>query len=295
MLMLMYVEREYAKSGRKPSDAPVAWMPDGNSFLIRSKETLVRDLLPLFFRQSKFSSFTRKLYRWGFRQVNIPRERLPNEIYFGNEAFQRDDKAKLSEMRSITAAGLRREKAAETARQRDQAVSNARAEATNELPGLSELLMPGMRLPVHPPGMQLSALPGFRSPLMPDAGQFHQQSAVHSAMIQQALANAQLQRQLAIQQASRQQNLLALSQVSVRSSVAGLRLGANLGGSVANLPSLSAMQLTQLGLPSALRPAVGYPSSLGLQNAVAERERLQSAVGMLLRSPQPSPQPPPPP
>ena len=69
----------------------ISWQPDGLSFIIRHPEKFTNDVLAIFFKQTKFSSFTRKLYRWGFRQVNrgaptVPAN--PNEpIVFGNDYF----------------------------------------------------------------------------------------------------------------------------------------------------------------------------------------------------------------
>jgi hypothetical protein len=71
---------------------------------------MAKQLLPMFFRQSKFPSFTRKLYRWGFRQVSVVRHSSTNrrDMIFGHEFFQRDNKALMGRMRSVTAAGTRR-------------------------------------------------------------------------------------------------------------------------------------------------------------------------------------------
>ena len=85
----------------------VAWLPDGKSFVIRNPDEFTRQVLPKYFKATKFSSFTRKLYRWGFRQVN--RGIGPDDpIIFGNEFFQRDDMELMKKMRSITAASARK-------------------------------------------------------------------------------------------------------------------------------------------------------------------------------------------
>jgi hypothetical protein len=85
-----------------------AWLPDGKSFVIRNPDEFTRQVLPNFFKATKFSSFTRKLYRWGFRQVN--RGIGPDDpIIFGNEFFQRDDRELMTKMRSITAASTRKQ------------------------------------------------------------------------------------------------------------------------------------------------------------------------------------------
>ncbi|CAB9511560.1 stress transcription factor B-2b [Seminavis robusta] len=88
----------------------IAWLPDGKSFVIRNPDEFTRHVVPKFFKATKFSSFTRKLYRWGFRQVN--RGIGPDDpIIFGNEHFQRDNAEDMSKMRSITAASSRKAEA----------------------------------------------------------------------------------------------------------------------------------------------------------------------------------------
>lgn len=94
----------------KEEGSCIAWLPDGKSFVIRNPDEFTRKVLPKFFKATKFSSFTRKLYRWGFRQVN--RGIGPDDpIIFGNEHFQRDNAEEMSKMRSITAASSRKAEA----------------------------------------------------------------------------------------------------------------------------------------------------------------------------------------
>lgn len=84
-----------------------AWLPEGKSFVVRNPDEFARQVVPKFFKATKFSSFTRKLYRWGFRQIN--RGIGPDDpVIFGNEFFERDNEALMSQMRSITAAGTRK-------------------------------------------------------------------------------------------------------------------------------------------------------------------------------------------
>lgn len=117
MLMMSHVENENSKG--RPIDC-ISWARDGHTFIIRDRKELVDSLMPLFFREGKFSSFTRKLYRWGFRQICIPKglNKKDREIIFGHEHFQRDDKALMFHMRSVTAAGTRRAIAALTSRKK---------------------------------------------------------------------------------------------------------------------------------------------------------------------------------
>lgn len=86
----------------------VAWLSDGQSFVIRHPDEFTRQVLPKYFKATKFSSFTRKLYRWGFRQVN--RGIGPDDpIIFGNEFFQREKAELMAKMRSVTAASARKQ------------------------------------------------------------------------------------------------------------------------------------------------------------------------------------------
>jgi HSF-type DNA-binding len=96
-----------AERQENPDTFCVAWLPDGKSFVIRNTDEFTRTVLPHYFKATKFSSYTRKLYRWGFRQVN--RGIGPDDpIIFGNEYFQRDNAELMTKMRSITAAGTRK-------------------------------------------------------------------------------------------------------------------------------------------------------------------------------------------
>jgi hypothetical protein len=97
----------YADQYKEDKKYCCAWLPEGKSFVIRNPDEFSRHIVPLFFKPTKFSSFTRKLYRWGFRQIN--RGIGPDDpIIFGNEFFDRDNAELMARMRSITAAGARK-------------------------------------------------------------------------------------------------------------------------------------------------------------------------------------------
>jgi len=99
-------------------------MPDGQSFVIWNTKHFISTWLVLFFGQLKFSSFTRKLYRWRFRQVKLRlsvKDGLSQRVMcFGNENFQRDDFSVLFEMRSITAEKCRRQSPIELPKKRHE-------------------------------------------------------------------------------------------------------------------------------------------------------------------------------
>ena len=42
------------------------WLPDGSGFVILNKKRCQKEVLPLYFKLTKYSSFTRRLNRWNF-------------------------------------------------------------------------------------------------------------------------------------------------------------------------------------------------------------------------------------
>jgi hypothetical protein len=100
---------EYAD--QQGSHFPVGWMHDGLSFIIRNESEFIRLVVPKFFKEGlKFSSFKRKLHRWGFRVVmRVKNQSNPNSIIiFRNDHFQRDAIELIKHMRSITPAAGRK-------------------------------------------------------------------------------------------------------------------------------------------------------------------------------------------
>lgn len=64
----------------------VTWLPHGKAFIIYKKKKFAAEILPKFFKQSKFTSFTRKLNRWGFTRVT----RGPETGSYFHKYFLRD-------------------------------------------------------------------------------------------------------------------------------------------------------------------------------------------------------------
>lgn len=117
MLLLIHVETMRSKAGKSVEHEAIAWSADGMSFVVRDKLCLTSFWLPKFFAYGKFSSFTRKLYRWGFRKISTSKNDSSSVVAFGNENFQRDNLDLLSSMKSITASKLRNEILAESSPQ----------------------------------------------------------------------------------------------------------------------------------------------------------------------------------
>lgn len=72
----------------------IAWLPHGKSFVIVDRKTFADEVLPRYFRKSKYTSFTRKLNRWNFARVT----RGPEMGSYHHEYFQRDNESLCTQM-----------------------------------------------------------------------------------------------------------------------------------------------------------------------------------------------------
>lgn len=88
-------------------DFCVRWLEDGKSFIINDPDAFTRKVVPQYFKPTKFSSFTRKLYRWGFRQLNRGMAQ-DDPVIFGNDYFNRNKPELMAKMKSTTAAATRK-------------------------------------------------------------------------------------------------------------------------------------------------------------------------------------------
>ena len=82
------------------NEAIVSWLPHGNAFHIHKKSRLADEVLPKYFKATKFTSFTRKLNRWGFHRV--PRGHESGSYY--HPFFRRDEPEKCLQMTSNASA-----------------------------------------------------------------------------------------------------------------------------------------------------------------------------------------------
>jgi HSF-type DNA-binding len=64
----------------------ISWLPHGFGFVIHKKKVFASDILPFHFKASKFTSFTRKLNRWGFSRM----ARGPETGAYYHKLFVRD-------------------------------------------------------------------------------------------------------------------------------------------------------------------------------------------------------------
>lgn len=242
MLMLQYVESSPSLviSGRTP---PIAWTLEGLAFVVRDREELVKAVLPKFFPHGKFESFTRKLYRWGFRQVMCSREEqvggssgtaaTKREISFASPFFQRDRTKLMVYMKSVTAAGRRRQHEKHQSEVAEAAGSptSSKVVPKTSRPRLSEDVLErtgsnlrgGFGQP-HPSiqslTLPLSSIHPFSNFALPAYPHHHQSLLEQRAeSLESFLATQQLRQLLASLSSSPQANLSRLQHGSVLSSL----------------------------------------------------------------------------
>lgn len=191
MLLLIHIERNQIKAGKRQNKTSISWTLEGRAIVIRQREQLLRNWLPMFFRQGKFESFTRKLYRWGFRQVNLPKDSpqgKSKELIFANPHFQRDRRDLMRHMRSVTAAGMRRQQQGGPVREQ----TRPKVSLANTTPASDAII----RLPpsIEQQQQQIPA-PSSAPSADPFASMFAQQNqlGVLDALARQAFPHQQIQ------------------------------------------------------------------------------------------------------
>lgn len=69
------------------TDDSIWWLPHGESFVIRPKT--FNQTLDSYFQGSKIFSFTRKLYRYGFRKIVTSQDCAMEDLVFSHPCFQK--------------------------------------------------------------------------------------------------------------------------------------------------------------------------------------------------------------
>lgn len=109
-MMITHIEHMCVSTGRSPQEEAIHWTKSGDAFVVRDEKRLSAVWLRVFFGDTKFSSFTRKLYRWAFHKIRpeIYQYDRGEVTIFGSINFHRDKKHLLLQMESQTAAKQRR-------------------------------------------------------------------------------------------------------------------------------------------------------------------------------------------
>eukprot|EP00566_Odontella_aurita_P012020 CAMPEP_0113553014 /NCGR_PEP_ID=MMETSP0015_2-20120614/15378_1 /TAXON_ID=2838 /ORGANISM="Odontella" /LENGTH=387 /DNA_ID=CAMNT_0000454037 /DNA_START=98 /DNA_END=1261 /DNA_ORIENTATION=- /assembly_acc=CAM_ASM_000160 len=65
----IFPQRLYDILSDECNAACIGWLPHGRGFIINNRKRFAAEVLPKYFKQTKYTSFTRKLNRWDFTRV----------------------------------------------------------------------------------------------------------------------------------------------------------------------------------------------------------------------------------
>jgi hypothetical protein len=82
-----FAEKLHAILANKSLSRIVTWLPSGKSFCVLDKERFTKQVLPVYFREAKFESFSRRIKRWGFRKMYTTGLK---QVIYTHELFQKD-------------------------------------------------------------------------------------------------------------------------------------------------------------------------------------------------------------
>lgn len=72
----------------------ICWLPHGRGFIVRNREKFTAEVLPRYFKQTKFNSFTRRLNRWNFTRITTG----PEHGAYTHKFFQRGNPTLCTQM-----------------------------------------------------------------------------------------------------------------------------------------------------------------------------------------------------
>jgi len=95
----LYGMLEYSSDSEQATS--ISWTRDGTAFLIHDSEILMQDIVPKFFKQTQFRSFTRQLNLWGFSRITTS-----EAIGFTHPYFVRGDVTGLKNVKRTEIKGF---------------------------------------------------------------------------------------------------------------------------------------------------------------------------------------------
>jgi len=106
LILVLYEEQKYSMTlpfqlmellnNEELSDI-ISWLPSGLGFLIKDKRRFASEVMPVYFKQSKYTSFTRRLNRWQF----VIREHGHKKASYFHPQFNRGDRESCMKMSPI--------------------------------------------------------------------------------------------------------------------------------------------------------------------------------------------------
>ena len=80
----------------------ICWLPHGRAFIVKNSSKLESEVLPRYFKQTKFKSFIRQLNKWGFKRLN---RKGSDEGAYYHELFLRGMPWLITSMRYVKIKG----------------------------------------------------------------------------------------------------------------------------------------------------------------------------------------------
>ena len=62
------------------NESLITWLPNGHSWRVIKRKMFEKEVIPLYFRHSNFSSFMRQVNGWGFQRVNDHENEFQHEV-----------------------------------------------------------------------------------------------------------------------------------------------------------------------------------------------------------------------
>lgn len=149
-----FVDKLHAMLANKNIQHITAWLPSGKSFVILEKEAFTKTVLPSYFKEAKFESFSRRIKRCGFKKAYANGQK---SIVYSHEMFQKD-RLDLCKTMNGRASDNQKDEAKDDTNKTVQAAELARTEMSlqNELQfnQLRPQLLQHQLQPNHPQPMQ---------------------------------------------------------------------------------------------------------------------------------------------
>jgi hypothetical protein len=157
-LMKVLSRREYAHI--------ISWTPSGKAFMIHRPKQFTHQILPEHFKSAKYSSFTRKLHRWGFMR----HYRGDEAGAFFHKDFQKDRMDLVDRMTCKSGTGLPKQSSAaardQAAQKKSRSQRGLSAEALVAAPSNMELeaILSSYQATLDPTLIRLQALQQSQAP-----------------------------------------------------------------------------------------------------------------------------------
>ena len=101
---MIFFQKLHSMICNEATSGCIEWSPDGKSFIILIKDRFTNEVLPRYFGKAKFTSFSRRLKRWGFKRGDGGA--YYHEQFHRNLIFEDNDDEPMFDFSSSSATNL---------------------------------------------------------------------------------------------------------------------------------------------------------------------------------------------